>query len=236
MIRLARLLVFVSLFIAGCAGIRPTGRSVYVPEPAPADAPGLNRALLAAVRIDTDGGHGSGIFVSREGHILTARHVVHDQTVIDILALDEKGVVTYLIGATVVAEDKAHDLALLKADFRPAQAAVLAAEGEAHTGDAIYAVGYPHGFGELVTRGYLMSTHYVMNNAGYSLLAVDANGGPGDSGAGICLAGNGKLIGIWQNTAYSGEKNKPLMVIHLGVGIEHIRLFLEANHVPFAAS
>ncbi len=81
---------------------------------------------------------GTGFFVTRDGHIITNNHVVENCGQISIHGDDMS------TGATLVAQDKEHDLALLKAAFPNNDMAYFnSMKDPLKAGDPVVIVGYP---------------------------------------------------------------------------------------------
>ncbi len=147
-------------------------------------------------------GLGSGFFIHPSGYILTNNHVVEHAE--QIMARTNKGV-DYNV--TVIANDPAYDLALLKIKTRQDQQFEALAIGDSDAvdaGDMVIAVGNPLGLGHTVTAGIISKTY---RNLGVSqspggrdieFIQTDTAINPGSSG-GPLITLTGACIGI--NTA-----------------------------------
>lgn len=141
---------------------------------------------------------GSGVIVSRDGHIVTNNHVIDNaQEVIVSLhnGRDYK--------ATVVGADPSTDLAVLKIDAKDLPEAALANSDEVRVGDWVLAVGNPFNLASTVTAGIVSAKARNINilsdnSAIESFIQTDAAVNPGNSG-GALVNLKGELIGI--NTA-----------------------------------
>jgi serine protease Do len=91
---------------------------------------------------------GSGFFISADGYIVTANHVIENAKAIEITADDQKTYAAKLIGA-----DSASDLALLKVDAEQELPFVRLADRSPRIGEWVLAVGNPFGLGGTVTAG-----------------------------------------------------------------------------------
>lgn len=220
-------------FLSGCGaalGNVPHSRSPELVR--------LRENTAATYRIDiVSGGHGSGVVVSAEGHILTAFHVVEDDEDELVISIIEGGGKAKTYKATVVCVDKLNDLAVVKIDRRFRDPVLVASEADVHPGDSVYNVGYPYDFGSIVGRGYVMKQHYTLTGKGKSEIVdatlVDLPDGPGTSGSGIFASADGKLIGIMRMMFWVTNGKTPPMVVRVIASPKHIRALLDANKIPY---
>ena len=99
------------------------------------------RSKGAIVRIERpDGGLGTGFLFFTPKHVLTAFHVVDLGRGLVVRFANGKH-----MGATVVATDSEHDLALLELDTPVLDAPVLGAQIDLEVGMKVFAVGNPYG-------------------------------------------------------------------------------------------
>jgi S1-C subfamily serine protease len=226
------LLAFAASLLFGCAGPRASGPR----------GPELERILensASTYRVDIlPSGHGSGVVISHEGHILTAAHVVDDDAALNISIVEGDGPPTHY-RAEVVAMDADRDLAVIKIDRRFDRVVALEDIANVHQGDAVYNVGYPYGFGEIVGRGYVMRMRYTIDRPGddndvRDLMLVHLPGSPGTSGSGIFAEASGKLVGIMRMMIWVSARGVPPLVIHAITPVDQIRTFLDANGIPYA--
>lgn len=171
---------------------------------------GVNWAEIAqhvqpsVVAIDTTSmegsGAGSGVIISKDGHILTNDHVVAGARKIQVTTSDGQ-----IIGASVLGSDPSTDLAVLKLDSVPATLtpATLGSSDSVVVGEPVVAVGNPLGLSSTVTTGIVSaldrpvvteqssSQDMVVTNA----IQVDAAINPGNSG-GPLFNSSGEVIGI----------------------------------------
>ncbi|MCK4858866.1 MAG: trypsin-like peptidase domain-containing protein [candidate division Zixibacteria bacterium] len=147
------ILALIALTTISCASHlsvnRPTKpQPIYVNEAfRPPELTQLTRNRLATFRIDIlPGGHGTGVVVSEEGHLITAYHVVDDHQGLRISIVEADGTVK-IHEVEVLAIDEKHDLAIVKMDRRFSQPAVLEDIVNINPGDSIYNIGYPHNIG-----------------------------------------------------------------------------------------
>jgi serine protease Do len=137
---------------------------------------------------------GSGVIVSREGHIITNNHVVDQVDEIEVQLSDGRTEKARLVGA----DDQA-DLAVLKIDNPGVKPLKLADSDTVQAGDFVLAIGNPFGFDETVTDG-IVSSKGRPNRADVfgDLIQTNAAINPGNSG-GPLINLRGEVIGI--NTA-----------------------------------
>ncbi|MGH8094470.1 MAG: trypsin-like peptidase domain-containing protein [Chthoniobacterales bacterium] len=137
---------------------------------------------------------GSGVVVTKEGHIITNNHVVDHVDEIEVQFSDGRVRKARLIGA-----DAQLDLAVLKVDEPRVKPLKLGDSDEMQAGDFVLAVGNPFGFDETVTDGIISSKGRPNRVDGFGdYLQTDAAINPGNSG-GPLINLRGEVIGI--NTA-----------------------------------
>ena len=175
-------------------------------------------------------GVGSGAFVTEQGHLLTASHVVPECTGITLLTAD---------GATLTAEllrrDSVNDLALLRAEGS-APAVLPVADGLPHLASRVRIVGYP-GRWIIPERASILSAAYqgtTRGRNGRTLLMLDADVTGGHSGGPVVDAA-GALVGL-----VNSEINIPKVYAKTGrrvsetafaVPLAELRAFLDAAGV-----
>ena len=144
-------------------------------------------------------GQGSGVVVSRAGHIITNFHVIHSATAATVLDYEGNQYTATLIG---VAPET--DLAVLKVDG-PMQPITFANISTVNVGDVALAIGNPFGVGQSITLGIISATgrERLGLNTYERFLQTDAAINSGNSG-GALVNVRGEMIGI--NTAISSEK------------------------------
>ena len=137
---------------------------------------------------------GSGVIVTKEGHIMTNNHVVDQVDEIEVVLSDGRTRKARLIGS-----DKELDLAVLKVDEPGVKPLKLGDSDAMQAGDFVLAVGNPFGFDETVTDGIISSKGRPNRVDGFSdYLQTNAAINPGNSG-GPLINLRGEVIGI--NTA-----------------------------------
>jgi S1-C subfamily serine protease len=137
---------------------------------------------------------GSGVIITREGHLVTNHHVVSGVDAIEVRLHD--GRVSH---AEVMATDQAADIAILKIEESKLTPLLLGDSDAVRVGDLVLAVGNPFGLRETVTNGIVSATERrVTRDARIDFLQTNAEINPGNSG-GPLVNIRGEIIGI--NTA-----------------------------------
>lgn len=162
-------------------------------------------------------GQGSGVIVTREGHVVTNHHVIAGQQKIRITLHGGK---TY--SARLIGEDTLLDIAVLKIDsdetFIPLK---LGDSSQVKVGQIVMAVGNPFGLGETVTQGIISAKERSLSDNQRDLFQTDAAINPGNSG-GPLINLRGEVIGI--NVAiFSSDKQNP--------GFQGVGFSIPANDV-----
>ncbi len=140
---------------------------------------------------------GSGIVVSKEGYIVTNRHVVEKADRIQVKVMND----ATQYDAKVIGSDGETDIAVIK--ITPKQPLIAARMGNSEgisVGDWVLAVGSPFGLAETVTAGIISARGRDLPGAGQfqHFLQTDAAINPGNSG-GPLVSMAGEVIGV--NTA-----------------------------------
>ena len=148
-------------------------------------------------------GQGSGVIVSKEGHVITNHHVIAGQQKIRITMNNGD-----VYGATMIGEDPLLDIAVIKIDsdkkFIPLK---LGDSSEVEVGQLVFAIGNPFGLGEAVTQGIISAKERSLSDYQRDLFQTDAAINPGNSG-GPLVNLRGEIIGI--NVAiFSVDKENP---------------------------
>ena len=144
---------------------------------------------------------GSGVIVSKEGHILTNFHVVAN--VDEVLVQLNDGRAPF--PARIIGGDEATDIAVIKIDARNLRYLPLGDSDTVKVGQLVFAIGNPFGLQETVTKGIISATGRVTDEYGIEYFQTEAVINPGNSG-GPLINIRGEIIGI--NTAignYSGS-------------------------------
>lgn len=153
------------------------------------------------------GGRGAGSgFVYDDEHVLTNEHVVRDRRRVDIRYQDA----SWATG-TVVGSDTYTDLAVVRVDHRPDEAAplsVAAGEDLPRPGRPVAALGNPLGLDGSLTTGVVSGINRSMPTSGGfaipDVVQTDAPINPGNSGGPLVAATEGyPVVGV--NRAKSGD-------------------------------
>jgi Do/DeqQ family serine protease len=138
---------------------------------------------------------GSGVILSRDGLILTNRHIIKGAEEIKVVLADGKQ-----LDVRVVGLDPETDLAVLKANTRDLPTVPLGRPRDLRVGDVVLAIGNPFGIGQTVTMGIVSATgrSQLGISAIENFIQTDAAINPGNSG-GALINARGQLVGI--NTA-----------------------------------
>jgi len=138
---------------------------------------------------------GSGVFISKEGYILTNNHVVEGTQEVTIVLFDGSQAKATIVGTDIFA-----DLAVLKVEGRVPVVAPLGNSDMLNPGETVIAIGSPLGdFKNTVTVGVVSATgRSIDTGRGYQiegLIQTDAAINQGNSG-GPLLNLAGEVVGI----------------------------------------
>ena len=144
---------------------------------------------------------GSGVIISKDGYIITNRHVINDAKEIEVVLNDKR---TY--SAKILGEDPNSDLALLKIEENKLPFLKFDNSNNLRVGEWVLAVGNPYNLNSTVTAGIISAKSRkinILNDGGIeSFIQTDAAINSGNSG-GALINTNGNLIGI--NTAIQSK-------------------------------
>lgn len=143
---------------------------------------------------------GSGVIVSREGHILTNNHVIANMEKIEVQLTDGRSLPAQLIGS-----DEMTDIAVLKIEAKNIEALPFGDSDQVRVGQLVFAIGNPFGLQETVTQGIISAKgRRAMADSGVEFLQTDAAVNQGNSG-GPLLNLRGEIVGI--NSAIYSNSN-----------------------------
>lgn len=146
-------------------------------------------AAQATVRVDVDGGHGSGVVIAKN-RVLTAAHVVADTKHVRVLLSDGTERDANVLW---VSHDSMPDTALLDVPTGDIQPATLDC-AEPTRGEAVYSFGYPLTAEQVMTWGKVASSVPYSSEAKWAYV-LDMTIVPGNSGGGI-WGPDGRLVGL----------------------------------------
>ncbi len=169
-----------------------------------APAEGRFEDILQSAVVIQKAGHGSGFFITHEGHIITNAHVVGNADRMRIITHGKK----YKLVAEVLRVDRRRDVALLKLESIPQGFTIHTLPirmEKPPVGSSVYAVGAPlkTGLQDTVTKG-IISTHRYDKHEGQYYIQADAEVHGGNSG-GMLLDNNGNIIGMAVSAYSPGE-------------------------------
>ena len=168
---------------------------------------------------------GSGVFIDRDGQVLTNAHVV-DGAASLLITLDS-GART---PARLVGMDTVTDLALLRIDTSsPLPVARLGDSAALRVGDEVVAIGNPMGLEQTMTRGIVSGLNRILPGLSEQpMIQTDAPINPGNSG-GPLVDRCGAVVGI--NTFISEEANSIGFALPINAGKSILRDLRETGRV-----
>ena len=179
---------------------------------------------------------GTGIIVSRNGHILTNQHVVRECSTHEVIDDADRR-----LKATLHAVDDARDLALLLVEERFKAAAAIRNDAEPKLGEAVTVVGFPL-VGVLGTRptvgfGHVSSTVGIRGNKNHMQISVPIqrgnSGGPVFDQAGNVI---GVVVAKLDALKIAERVGDLPQNVNFAIRGDVVRGFLEANNVVFTSA
>ena len=178
-----------------------------------------------------ESGAGSGVIISSDGYILTCAHVVDGASTITVTIGDKD------YTATLVGEDTASDIAVIKIDADGLTPATVGNSDSLKVGQSVMAVGNPLGeLGGTVTGGMISALNRSVTIQGsssvntMSLIQMDASVSPGNSGGGLFNM-NGELVGIVNAKSSSSDAEGLGFAIPINDAIKVAQELLENGYV-----
>ena len=156
-----------------------------------------NRSFSSASINDNDqlqvNNLGSGVIMSKDGYILTNKHVIQNADQI-VVALQNGNI----FEASLVGSDNLTDLAVLKIRANNLSTIPQNLNRQAHVGDVVLAIGNPYNLGQSVSQGIISAVgrNAVGDSVGrQNFIQTDASINRGNSG-GALINSAGELVGI----------------------------------------
>ena len=147
-------------------------------------------------------GYGSGIIITKEGHILTNHHVVEGAKELYVILSDGEKIKAELIGS-----DPQSDIAVIKVDYEGLTVAKIGDSDKVRKGDFAIAIGNPlgHELAGTVNFGVISAANRTLQFDGKTmkLIQTDAAINRGNSG-GALVNMNGEVIGM-NTIKFGGE-------------------------------
>ncbi|MDG7015761.1 MAG: trypsin-like peptidase domain-containing protein [Nitrososphaerota archaeon] len=152
----------------------------------------------SVVTVERDGRSSTGVVVDREGHILTANHVVQRLDETEVVTPDGKRLTAKVAGRNVYA-----DLALLKTEVNGLRPIEFGESGDLKVGQFVLALARPQAGSVGVTSGIITGVNRQMGGwwrfSVRDAIVTDARLNPGYSG-GPLVDASGRMVGM--NVAY----------------------------------
>ncbi len=168
--------------------------------------------VTALTQAGRPAGQGSGVIFTPDGYVLTNSHVVGNATRLCASLTDGQS-----FTATLVGDDPATDIAVLRLSGASLPYADLGSSASLKVGQLVVAIGNPLGFTCTVTAGIVSALGRTLRTRAGGLLdsviQTDAPLNPGNSG-GPLVSGRGHVVGI--NTAMIA----PAQGICFAIGID----------------
>ncbi len=175
-------------------------------------------------------GHGSGFFISKQGHIITNQHVVGDARRMRVITSDKK----HKMIAEVLRVDKIRDVALLKIEEMPKDLNITTLPirfEPTKISEDVYAIGSPYDAKVLydtISKG-IISAHRTNKIEGIHLpfiqSDVDIHGG---NSGGPLLDEKGNIIGI-SVSGYGVDGNKASIGLNFFIPIQEALAALDIS-------
>jgi serine protease Do len=177
-------------------GLYDPQESVGIRNPSLSKTPAKGRLediAKTAVMIEAGPTHGSGFFITRQGHIITNAHVVGNALRVRVVTSAKKD---KLVGE-VLRVDRLRDVALIRLEEPPENISLLPIRtAQPAVGEDVYAIGAPRlkRMQDTVTKG-IISAHRYDRKEHQPYLQADVDIYGGNSG-GPLLDENGNIIGM----------------------------------------
>lgn len=149
----------------------------------------LKQATNSSVTVITDLGHGSGFFISEDGFLLTASHVINDAFEIEVQLNNGP-----ILPAIIIRQNEDLDIALLKIEGRGFKALDINSDYLGETGDQVWTVGTPADvkLGQTISGGIISGKRFIEEQ---NYIQTDASINLGNSG-GPLITEEGHVVGL----------------------------------------
>lgn len=214
------------------AGLFDPQETVVLNTPLNTTVPAKERLddIIKSVVMIQKAAHGSGFFITGQGHIITNAHVVGTADRMRIVTSGKE----HNLVAEVLRLDKVRDIALLKLESIPQDFVIKplpVRTGKTKIGENVYAIGTPNytRLQDTVTKG-IISAHRLERRGNLPLIQADADVHGGNSG-GPLLDEFGNVIGISVSSYVDGNGRLSGLndFIPIGDGLERLNISIEAN-------
>jgi len=165
---------------------------------------------------------GSGVIVSREGHVLTNHHVIAGMDKFVVTLTDGRNEPAQLLGS-----DELTDIAVLKINAGNLEPLPFGDSDAVRVGQMVFAIGNPFGLQESVTQGIISAKgRRAMRDSGAEFLQTDVAVNQGNSG-GPLINLRGEIVGI-NSAIYSTSKEGTWLGISFAIPANNARRTLES--------
>jgi len=180
----------------------------------------LSTLKSSSVTVETEGGHGSGVFITRDGYLITNAHVIGKEKKFKISTGHR------IYNAELVRKDDIRDVALLKTQGESINDFSYISKDKPDVGENIFVIGTPldTSLSHTVTKGIISANR---NIRGLDYFQTDAAINRGNSG-GPVFNEEGELVALTVAGMFTSD-GASLNLNYL-IPIEDVLTFLSINH------